>query len=291
MFVLGAAVATVALPLLSPLWNWREIGCVLDDTKETVAAAELAAGKKPTSRHLTITGAVAELGGGIEYERKYRGSTVGRSFYFALHPDQNPKAAAPVLIKTDTSDIGAARSAWIGLWTNPDEGVGSEFTQMFGRQGISVSPNALVVELGTTRETLILKFAKYAAVAFALPFCGLLYFAFIYKDSKQREKAERATRRALSGEMDQSRRALAQAVRPYLQSRRATVQVLANCIGHSPQVTLNSGGREVAAPEELVGLMQSVHDMLRSKKVQHSFITYTTNHIEDQGWKDKLDYH
>jgi hypothetical protein len=291
LLVLGAAAATLLLPLLSPLWNWREIGYVLDDTKETITAAELVAGKRPKSPHLTITGAVAELSGGIEYERKHRGSTVGRSFYVALRPVGNPKAAAPVLLKTEKSDIGAAQPAWIGLWTNTDQGIGSEFTQLFAQQGISVSQNALVVELGTTRETLLMKFAKYAAVVFALPFCALLYFAFFYKDTKQRQKEERATKRALSGEMEQARLALAQAIRPYLQNPKATVQVSANCIGHSPQITLSTGGRESPAPADLAGLMQSMHETLRRKKVEHSFITYTNTHIEDKGWKDKLDYH
>src|SRR5262249_8701869 len=154
----------------------------LDSGHDTRTAAELLAGKRPSSYHVTVTQAHADENASVTYVLTQNGSEVGRWYYLALRSAKDAKSAAPVLLVTKDKALDPSTKQWNGVWTNGDTGINAKVIELFKQQGIKFTKDALVLDIDTSRDQKIQELALTAGGAFGLPLLVLLGFLVMVKD-------------------------------------------------------------------------------------------------------------
>lgn len=286
--MLIAAAAAVVLPVVVLGLQFDDLRQAMDSGHAELSAADIQGGERPDSVHVTITGGRI-LDARVESVLLQDGSERDRWHFHALRSEKK-KGAAAVLIMSKSREIDADASTWTGVWTNGEDGVGQSLVDLFGKQRVKVDKGALVIDVDASRATKIQGLALSGGGAVALGLLVLVAFAFTIKDDEKEEKKLRAGKKAMKPQMEQTRLALRQAIRPYLTDPEHTVQVRASCLMTKvPQVVFAVDTEDMPAPPELAQIVMAFHEQLKKAKVPYQFMNYTTFHVEDEGWRDSFE--
>jgi hypothetical protein len=286
--MLIAAAATLVLPVIALGLQLDDLEQAMDTGHAELSAADIQGGERPDSVHVTITGGRI-MDARVESVLLQDGSERDRWHFHALR-SETKKGAAAVLIMSKSREIDAKLSTWTGVWTNGDDGVGQSLVDLFRKQRVKVDKGALVIDIDASRASKIQGLVLTGGGAAALGLLVLVAFAITIKDDEKEEKKLRAGKKAMKAELEQTRLALRQAIRPYLTDPEHTVQVRANCLmSKVPQIVLAIDSQDLVAPPELAQIVMGFHEQLKKAKVPYQFMNYTTFHVEDEGWRDSFE--
>ncbi|MEZ4371513.1 MAG: hypothetical protein R3B07_11840 [Polyangiaceae bacterium] len=272
--VLYGILALIGVPGLILLFNYNNVGYLMDSGEATVSIAQLQSGKPPDTIHLTVTQAVLDRQGSVEYT--WRSKKSKKTYYYsALRSSADPSGKAPVVVVSESAPELTHGNQFSGIWTNRGDGFNAQIRTLLEEQGVALTDEPMVVDIDKSRDGILLNLGLWigGAVLLISLVTGAMFVMLKEPEDPQAAQRRKAEVKPL---VDQAgfNAQFAQLLRQAFPNPTEPLSVRAT----GDVVTINHGDQAYPAPPPVIATLNQLKSLLKKHKVSTMFIYYFLEH-------------
>jgi hypothetical protein len=286
--LLGGVAAMIVAPALLLVVQRAKLTYALDQGQATITAKALASGQRPASHNVTVTGGVVDREHVVQWRLLQNGSERERYYLLPVRPKGFAKNDPVGIIITSSIEPTQTEGDLKGLLRNEGgQGPSDAVKDKLRQQGLKVSNDAVLIELGGSTSSEAFWLAFYVVLAIFIPamVAGPLWF-FQRKmkfEEGQGDRLEALKASPAGGDIKALEDRMFEIARRYFPADTdQSVQIRATTHMGPLQAVVAIDGEDQPAPPDVVALFQEIYATYKKNKSPVKMISYNFMFRESQ---------